>query len=75
MIRSSKKVKAEAFNQLLTNEDMPPYGYPPGLVSFKGQLMGKNSGDIHEEMNDLLSDEDDGDEREEEDEPNYPSIK
>ena len=37
--------------------------------------MGKNSGDIHEEMDDLLSDDDDRDEREEEDEPDYPSIK
>ena len=37
--------------------------------------MGRNYGDIHEEMDNLLSDEDDRDEREEEDEPDYPSIK
>ena len=37
--------------------------------------MGKNSGDIHEEMDNLLSDEDDGDEPEEEDELDCPSIK
>ena len=37
--------------------------------------MGKNSGDIHEEIDNFLSDEDDRDEREEEDEPDCPSIK
>ena len=75
LIRSSKKVKAEDFNQLLTYEEMPPCGSPPGPVSFKGKLMGNNYGDIHEEMDDLLLDEDDGDECEEEDEPDCPSIK
>ena len=65
----------EDFNQLLTNEEMPPCGSPPGPVYFKGKLMGKNSGDIHEEMDNFLSDEDDRDEREEEDEPDCPSIK
>ena len=75
LIRSSKYVKVEAFNQSLTNEEMPPYGSPPGPVSLKGNLMGKNSRDIHEEMDDLLLDEDDGDERKEEDESDCPSIK
>ena len=37
--------------------------------------MGKNSGDMREEMVDWLSDEDDGDEPEEEDELDCPSIK
>ena len=37
--------------------------------------MGKNYGDIHEEMDDFLSDEDDGDEHEEENEKDFPSIK
>ena len=32
LIRSSKKVKTEDFNQLLTNEEMPPCGSPPGPV-------------------------------------------
>ena len=35
LIRSSKKVKARAFNQLLTNEEMPPCGSLPIPVSFK----------------------------------------
>ena len=47
----------------------------PEPVSFKEKLIGKNSRDIHEEMDDWLSNEDDGDESEEEDEPNCPSIK
>ena len=75
MIRSNKNIKAEAFNQLLTNEEMPPCGSLPEPVSFKEKLMGKNFGDIHEEMDDLLSDEDDGDEPEEKDESDYSSIK
>ena len=75
LIKSSKKVKLEAFNQLLTNEEIPPCGSPPRPVSYKGKLMGKIFWDIHEKMDDLLSNEDDGDEREEEDELDCPSIK